>query len=70
MGNRLQEALNMAAHKVVCWDCGCDVEDPFVNTCPKYTNVSFVIIATDSTDSVKAAHKPTFSSIKNKDGLL
>ena len=25
----------MAAHKVVCWDCGCDVEDPFVNTCPK-----------------------------------
>ena len=25
----------MAAHKVICWDCGCDVEDPFVNTCPK-----------------------------------
>ena len=25
----------MAAHKVVCWDCGADVDDPFVNTCPK-----------------------------------
>ena len=35
MGHGMQEALNMAAHKVICWDCGCDVEDPFVNTCPK-----------------------------------
>lgn len=25
----------MAAHKVICWDCGREVEDPFVNTCPK-----------------------------------
>ena len=25
----------MADHKVICWDCGSDVEDPFVNTCPK-----------------------------------
>lgn len=25
----------MANHKVVCWDCGCDIEDPLVNICPK-----------------------------------
>jgi len=25
----------MAEHKVVCWDCGADVTDPFVNTCPR-----------------------------------
>ena len=25
----------MANHKVICWDCGCDVDDPLVNTCPK-----------------------------------
>jgi threonine synthase len=25
----------MAYHKVKCWDCGADVEDPYVNTCPK-----------------------------------
>ncbi|MBR2254972.1 MAG: threonine synthase, partial [Candidatus Methanomethylophilaceae archaeon] len=25
----------MAEHKVVCWDCGAEVEDPFVNTCPR-----------------------------------
>lgn len=25
----------MAYHKVVCWDCGADVEDPYVNVCPK-----------------------------------
>ena len=25
----------MAAHKVVCWDCGAEVDDPFVNTCPR-----------------------------------
>ena len=25
----------MAAHKVICWDCGAEVEDPFVNTCPR-----------------------------------
>ncbi len=25
----------MAAHKVICWDCGADVDDPFVNTCPR-----------------------------------
>ena len=25
----------MAAHKVVCWECGTEVEDPFVNLCPK-----------------------------------
>ena len=27
--------FEMASHKVVCWDCGVDVEDPFVNTCPR-----------------------------------
>lgn len=32
---RMQEDLNMADHKVVCWDCGADVGDPYVNTCPK-----------------------------------
>ncbi|MBR4225855.1 MAG: threonine synthase [Candidatus Methanomethylophilaceae archaeon] len=25
----------MAAHKVICWDCGAEVDDPFVNICPK-----------------------------------
>ncbi len=25
----------MAAHKVICWDCGAEVGDPFVNICPK-----------------------------------
>ena len=25
----------MAMHKVICWDCGADVTDPFVNTCPR-----------------------------------
>ena len=25
----------MAYHKIKCWDCGADVEDPYVNTCPK-----------------------------------
>ena len=25
----------MAAHKVKCWDCGSDVDDPYVNTCPR-----------------------------------
>lgn len=25
----------MAAHKVICWECGAEVSDPFVNTCPK-----------------------------------
>jgi threonine synthase len=25
----------MANHKIMCWDCGCEVDDPFVNTCPK-----------------------------------
>ena len=25
----------MAAHKVICWDCGTELEDPFVNTCPR-----------------------------------
>ncbi|MCL1811558.1 MAG: threonine synthase [Methanomassiliicoccaceae archaeon] len=25
----------MAEHRVVCWDCGSNVEDPYVNTCPK-----------------------------------
>jgi len=25
----------MADHKVICWDCGADVDDPFVNTCPR-----------------------------------
>ncbi len=24
----------MAAHKVICWDCGAEVTDPYVNTCP------------------------------------
>ena len=25
----------MAAHRVICWDCGEEVDDPFVNTCPR-----------------------------------
>ncbi|MEA4977696.1 MAG: threonine synthase [Methanomassiliicoccaceae archaeon] len=25
----------MANHKVMCWDCGATVEDPFVSVCPK-----------------------------------
>ena len=25
----------MSNHKVVCWDCGCDVDDPFTNICPR-----------------------------------
>ena len=25
----------MVSHKVLCWDCGAVVEDPFVSTCPK-----------------------------------
>ncbi|MBP5203039.1 MAG: threonine synthase [Candidatus Methanomethylophilaceae archaeon] len=25
----------MAAHEVICWDCGSKIEDPFVNTCPR-----------------------------------
>ncbi|MCL2296245.1 MAG: threonine synthase [Methanomassiliicoccaceae archaeon] len=25
----------MADHKVICWDCGAEVDDPYVNTCPK-----------------------------------
>lgn len=25
----------MVHHKVLCWDCGAEVEDPFVSTCPK-----------------------------------
>ncbi|MBQ8179993.1 MAG: threonine synthase [Candidatus Methanomethylophilaceae archaeon] len=25
----------MAAHKVICWDCGVEVDDPYVNTCPR-----------------------------------
>lgn len=25
----------MTAHKVICWDCGAEVDDPFVNTCPR-----------------------------------
>ena len=31
----MQESLIMADHKVVCWDCGYEIDDPFVNTCPK-----------------------------------
>ena len=31
----MQEVMNMAAHKVICWDCGAEVDDPFVNICPK-----------------------------------
>jgi threonine synthase len=25
----------MANHKVICWDCGAEVADPYVNVCPK-----------------------------------
>ena len=25
----------MANHKVVCWMCGAEVKDPYVNLCPK-----------------------------------
>ena len=27
--------FEMADHKVICWDCGAVVDDPYVNTCPK-----------------------------------
>lgn len=35
LGQRLQEGLNMADHKVVCWDCGREVDDMYVYTCPR-----------------------------------
>ena len=25
----------MSDHRVICWDCGADVDDPYVSTCPK-----------------------------------
>lgn len=25
----------MAEHRVICWDCGAEVDDPFTNTCPR-----------------------------------
>ncbi|MCQ2079771.1 MAG: pyridoxal-phosphate dependent enzyme, partial [archaeon] len=25
----------MTAHKVVCWECGAEIEDPYINLCPK-----------------------------------
>lgn len=25
----------MVSHKVLCWDCGAEIEDPFVSECPK-----------------------------------
>ena len=27
--------MNMADHKVVCWECGTEVSDPYANLCPK-----------------------------------
>lgn len=31
----MQEDLIMTAHKVICWECGSEVTDMFVNLCPK-----------------------------------
>ena len=25
----------MVSHKVLCWDCGAEIEDPFLSECPK-----------------------------------
>ena len=27
--------IAMTAHKVVCWECGAEVTDPYANLCPK-----------------------------------
>ncbi len=27
--------FEMAEHRVVCWDCGAEIEDPYVNVCPR-----------------------------------
>lgn len=35
MRYRMQEVMIMAAHKVVCWECGAEVSDPYANLCPK-----------------------------------
>ena len=30
-----EDLISMAAHKVVCWECGAEVSDPYANLCPK-----------------------------------
>ena len=30
-----EDLIVMAAHKVVCWECGAEVTDPYANLCPK-----------------------------------
>lgn len=34
LGERVQEGLKMAAHKIMCWDCGREITDMYVYTCP------------------------------------
>lgn len=34
LGKRMQEGLKMAAHKIMCWDCGREVTDMYAYTCP------------------------------------
>lgn len=35
MRYRMQKVMIMAAHKVVCWECGTEVSDAYANLCPK-----------------------------------
>ena len=34
MGTGVQEALNMADHKIICWDCGKVITDQYADVCP------------------------------------
>ncbi len=43
----------MANHKVVCWDCGVDVDDPYVNVCPKCGGLLTVKMDLESVKEMK-----------------
>ena len=43
----------MANHKVVCWDCGADVPDPYVNICPKCGGLLTVKMDLESVKEMK-----------------
>ena len=45
----------MANHKVVCWDCGTDVSDPYVNTCPKCGGLLTVKMDLEAVKEMKPA---------------
>ncbi|MCK9323599.1 MAG: threonine synthase [Candidatus Methanomethylophilaceae archaeon] len=45
----------MANHKVVCWDCGADVSDPYVNTCPKCGGLLTVKMDLEAVKEMKPA---------------